>query len=155
MLESGRTISNLRLWHLQCAVGPFVTTGTRHLADVRLLLSQVLEAVDVVTQAVEDARPLLLRSIELADQVRCGTRATGYVNTIHGVFWEHCSSPAMQPRIKVLPSALLSAHRCMLRSQFAKLRNYAPSCGKGDMVGNTELPLDRLTTKADCGAAHR
>jgi hypothetical protein len=30
----------------------------------------VLEAVDVVTQVVEDARPLLLRAIELADQVR-------------------------------------------------------------------------------------
>ena len=30
---------------------------------------QVLEAIDVVTQVVEDARPLLLRAIELADQV--------------------------------------------------------------------------------------
>ena len=32
---------------------------------------QVLEAIDVVTQVVEDARPLLLRAIELADQVHC------------------------------------------------------------------------------------
>jgi len=86
---------------------------------VCLLLSQVLEAVDVVTQAVEDARPLLLRSIELADQVRCSTRATGDVNTFHGVFWEHCSSPATQPRRKVLPSASLSAYRCTLRSRVA------------------------------------
>ena len=29
----------------------------------------MLEAIDVVTQVVEDARPLLLRAIELADQV--------------------------------------------------------------------------------------
>lgn len=33
------------------------------------MLLQVLEAIDVVTQVVEDARPLLLRAIELADQV--------------------------------------------------------------------------------------
>lgn len=35
----------------------------------------MLEAVEVVTQVVEDARPLLLRAIELADQVRTGALA--------------------------------------------------------------------------------
>ena len=40
----------------------------------------MLEAVDVVTQAVEDARPLLLRAIELADQVRC--TAAGWTSSL-------------------------------------------------------------------------
>lgn len=44
--------------------------------DQHAPLLQVLEAVDVVTQVVEDARPLLLRAIELADQVRPATPGT-------------------------------------------------------------------------------